>query len=332
MYLIALLAGIPAIVWVWLLKGATDPFIRYAYPFLMGAAALWLVGLRWKRVPLSWTEYCMQTSVALFFFAKYVYFLFFHPDIRAAWQEVEAVFWVISMIYIIGYILADHHFALRLSIAYSVLTTALGFLRLWNQDTALLLELVRLETRVVAISFLAFILAKVKDALASSQRERNVMEELANTDYLTRLPNRRSLTNSLTQRLKFKKPFALLLIDIDHFKRINDEHGHEIGDLVLSKIGHAIRAHQRPGDSVARWGGEEFVVLMEETEKERALLAAERLRLVIESLCPEDILVTISIGGTLRLAEDTLESLFQRADASLYAAKSHGRNGVVWSD
>lgn len=332
LYLIGLFGGIPSMVWVWLRLGAGDPFIHYAYPFLMGNAALWAVGLLWKRIPLHWIEYWMQTFIAVFFFAKYVYFLFLHPDLQAGWREIEAVFWVISMIYIIGYILADHHFALRLSIVYSALTLMLGFLRFWSQDTSLLLELVRLETRVLAISFLTFFLAKIKDDLANSQRERDVMEELANTDYLTRLPNRRSFAGILARRMKFKKPFALLLIDIDHFKQINDTYGHESGDVVLSRVGHAIRAHQRPGDSVARWGGEEFVVLMEEAEREHALLAAERLRIVIESLCPQDIPVTVSIGGTLRLADDTLESLFQRADSLLYAAKAQGRNCVVWSE
>lgn len=330
-YLIALLIGIPSIFLVWLLQGEKSAFTHYGYPFLIILCLLWLGGLLWKRIPLSWIENFAETSIAVFFFLKYVYFLYFSSSLAAEWQEVEAIFWVTSMIYIIGYILANHHFALKLSVAHSLLTMALGMIRLWGQDTFLLLELVRLQTRVLAISFLTFILAKVKDDLAASQQEKDRIAEIARTDELTRLPNRRSFTELLEMRLQRQEGFALLLIDIDHFKRINDKHGHKSGDEVLARVGHALRLHQRPGDTVARWGGEEFVILLEESDRQNALCIAERLRAVIEALKPGDIFVTVSIGGTLYIRGDTVESIFQRADAMLYQAKAHGRNCVVWS-
>lgn len=330
-FLLALLVGIPSISFVWTFQAGENEFIRYGYLLLILVAILGLIGLLWKRIPITWVEYLIQTSIVLFFSAKYLYFLYFSPNLAAEWQEIEATFWVISMMYIIGYLIADHHFALKLSIAYSLLTTLLGVVRLW-QDSFLLVELVRLQTRVMVISLLTFILAKVKDDLAISQREKAAMEEMAHTDELTRLPNRRSFTEMLEKRLQHPRIFALLLIDIDHFKRINDEYGHQNGDMVLARVGHALRLRQRPGDAVARWGGEEFVLLLEESDAQNARQVAERLRKAIEVLNPSNIPITISIGGTLCARGDTVESIFQRADRMLYLAKANGRNCVAWSE
>lgn len=164
------------------------------------------------------------------------------------------------------------------------------------------------------------------------------LEHLSQHDGLTGLLNRRAIEALLdreAQRLeRFNQPFSILLIDIDHFKRVNDRLGHPAGDQVLIEVARRLQVEAREVDHVARYGGEEFCVLLPHTEHEGALQAAERLR---EGVCERPITwgnatvpVTISMG--LVCANDpreSLQSLLRRADAALYQAKDGGRNMVV---
>jgi diguanylate cyclase (GGDEF)-like protein len=124
--------------------------------------------------------------------------------------------------------------------------------------------------------------------------------------------------------------FSLLLLDVDHFKALNDKYGHPAGDVVLAAIGHTLRSAVRREDAVARYGGEEFAILLPNTTLEQAALVAEKVRESIGSFIVnhggKSISTTISGGLTAIHAGDTAESLVQRADAALYAAKASGRN------
>jgi diguanylate cyclase (GGDEF)-like protein/PAS domain S-box-containing protein len=156
------------------------------------------------------------------------------------------------------------------------------------------------------------------------------------TDDLTGLPNRRLFDAALAGRIenlaRYGWRFGLLIVDIDHFKAINDEHGHIFGDRVLAGVAATIHGATRAGDVVARWGGEEFAVLVEASDEAGLIETAERLRaLVAQSETRSDgirIQVHVSVGGALALPEDTAESLFTRTDAAMYAAKHAGRNRV----
>ena len=162
---------------------------------------------------------------------------------------------------------------------------------------------------------------------------------LALTDPLTGLYNRRYVSahlDSLLARAEGGKGPALLLFDIDHFKRINDTWGHLAGDEVLSEIGKRALHHVRSFDLVARYGGEEFVVLMPETNLPLALVVAERLRLSVAEApfkvtgTAEPVAVTVSIGVATTLeAGDTPTELMRRADEALYFAKNSGRNRIA---
>lgn len=332
LYFWALLAGIPSVYLAWVYYSQHNMFIRFGYPVLLVLMLLWIGGLLWRRIPLRWLEYSVITSVSLLFFGKYIYLLFFEPNLHAEWAEVEAVFWAMSMVFIIGYVAAAHHIALRMALVYGLLTLVLGAWRLYPSEYTLFLELLRLQVRLFGIALLAFILAKAKDDLLTAQRKAANMEWMANTDHLTYLPNRRMLTALIEQRLHSSVFFSVLLVDIDHFKSINDAHGHNIGDIVLARVAQTLQSHLRPIDFAARWGGEEFLVLVHENDKENVLRLAERLRREIENLQVESIRLTISVGATIRRKEDTLTTLVERADIALYAAKQGGRNLVRWQD
>lgn len=167
------------------------------------------------------------------------------------------------------------------------------------------------------------------------------LEELATTDPLTGIANRRKMTEQIAQELerarRFHHPLSLLMIDIDHFKRINDTYGHEVGDQAIIQTATLLTANLRAVDLVARFGGEEFVLLMPETHIAVAMHAAERLReqaaqLRVPVESGMEVELTISIGvaaadpyGT----PDSPSSLLVRADKALYRAKKEGRNRVV---
>ena len=163
---------------------------------------------------------------------------------------------------------------------------------------------------------------------------------LAITDGLTGLYNRHYLNthleNMVRQCLHTGKPFSLLMMDMDHFKSVNDTHGHDVGDRVLKALADIIINSTRSTDLVARFGGEEFVILMPETDEKSVLEAAERIREHVQNAefvineNNESIQRTISIGiSHLNFMGDTAEALRKRADTALYAAKEQGRNCIV---
>lgn len=159
------------------------------------------------------------------------------------------------------------------------------------------------------------------------------LEELAITDELTGLYNRKKLDevlkNELSRSERFEHKFVFLLLDIDHFKDVNDTFGHQIGDDILIEMTKIIKNNTRSTDIIIRWGGEEFVILFLETDINIALQLAENLRKKVEEY--EFKLVgnkTISIGLTLNAKNDTPDNIIKRADDALYRAKNSGRNRV----
>lgn len=163
--------------------------------------------------------------------------------------------------------------------------------------------------------------------------------EMAVTDGLTGLHNRRFMTmhleQSLEQAVRHERNLSLLIADMDHFKSVNDTYGHDAGDAVLRQLADRIRSAVRGADIPCRYGGEEFVVIMPDTDLEAAAIVAERIRKRVEGepfRLPDGRMVdrTISIGlGALQGASDTCDILLKRADDGLYEAKSSGRNRVV---
>jgi two-component system, cell cycle response regulator len=163
--------------------------------------------------------------------------------------------------------------------------------------------------------------------------------ELSVIDQLTGLYNRRYMTNQLQQYMHRAvmggKPLSIVMLDIDHFKPINDTHGHQAGDEVLQELADRLRHNIRPMDVACRPGGEEFLVILPETPGELACAAAERIRRAIAAdpfnalSDTKQISVTVSAGvSSLQGADDTMADLLARADSALYQAKSAGRNRV----
>ena len=152
----------------------------------------------------------------------------------------------------------------------------------------------------------------------------------ARIDALTGLANRRALEEVLAAEIsrahRFAHQLAVVVLDLDRFKEINDSFGHGAGDVMLRAVSRLLTSLARQGDTVARWGGEEFVVVLPETDLPGALRFAERLRRTIEAHAVGDMRTSASCGVATMLPDDTVEALLGAADRALYQAKSNGRN------
>ena len=156
------------------------------------------------------------------------------------------------------------------------------------------------------------------------------------TDELTGLPNRRMLDAALRVRIeslsRYGWGFGFLIVDVDHFKTINNKYGHVAGDAALASIANTLLGAVRTGDFVARWGGDEFAILVEASDEAGLCDTAERVRALVaqsEVHVEETVIkLRVSVGGVLAMAHDTPDRLLTRADEELYSAKHHGRNRI----
>ena len=185
-------------------------------------------------------------------------------------------------------------------------------------------------------------LAKLKQIhLEIEQKQAELMEmnavlvELSNTDKLTGLKNRRFLQEKLEEQIagygQVQAAFSLCIIDIDHFKKVNDTYGHQTGDYVLEKLASILKLQSREEDIAARYGGEEFVLLLPNTDISESKIIAENLRQSIAYSTWEMGQITVSMGIATFIPTDSETTLLQKADQALYASKEHGRNRVTHS-
>ncbi len=176
---------------------------------------------------------------------------------------------------------------------------------------------------------------KLKNKELSELNEK--LEEYAIKDPLTKLYNRRMLITKFDEEIsrckRMKQTFSVILLDIDNFKEVNDHYGHNFGDEVLMVFSNLLMTSKRLEDLVARWGGEEFLIILPNTDQQGAGIVAERIRAQINlyQFVDKESLINISatFGVTEFLPEDTAEKMVKKADQALYYGKAHGRNQVV---
>lgn len=214
---------------------------------------------------------------------------------------------------------------------FSLAALAIYFVRDWQQQLALSLLTQELESQV-----------RVRTAeLEQSQLE---LEKLAREDYLTKLLNRRAFTeqalNEIANAIRHHRPISLLLFDLDHFKEVNDQYGHSMGDLVLKEVARVSKDICRHGELICRYGGEEFVILLHATDASQATRLANRLHQALKNIAVhangEPINITASFGlisidcaeVSQAQPEDIVDKLLSAADKMMYDVKIAGRDGV----
>jgi diguanylate cyclase (GGDEF)-like protein/PAS domain S-box-containing protein len=201
-------------------------------------------------------------------------------------------------------------------------------------------ELIHVDTKITPvkdergenISYFAVTARDVTQRIMSEQK----FKKLATIDPLTQIPNRYQIyqyfDDFIAQKKRKENSFSILLFDIDHFKQINDNFGHYVGDRILQNFSMLIAENIRSVDKFGRWGGEEFLLLLDDTNEHEAMRIGQKLnKLVARTVFEELYCITVSIGVTEFRKDDTKEKCIERADMALYAAKNLGRNRVVFN-
>ena len=155
------------------------------------------------------------------------------------------------------------------------------------------------------------------------------LRKAANADTFTGIANLRVAERALHLFATGQRRYAVMMVDIDHFKAINDQHGHDTGDRILQRIAEIMKSRIRVQGTVARWGGEEFLVIVESVTRNKSASIAESLRNRVEQGTGETVKTTISIGVAHSDSGQTADQILKRADEGLYAAKNSGRKKVV---
>jgi diguanylate cyclase (GGDEF)-like protein len=246
--------------------------------------------------------------------------------------DLEPLYLWIPVIYVFAFTVAGHKSSLALSLGILALFFVISLPYLLHSPPERFANFT-IQLHVVSAVLVAalYFFSGYQQRLQMAQLTMDELAALSHTDELTRLPNRRRISQVVGYELlrfeRYGRGFALIMIDIDHFKDVNDHLGHQAGDLALKAL--ALRARQtlRDGDTLGRWGGEEFVIVLPEAGLDDALRKARALCAhVARAPLIDGLPITISCGVASVTPADTAESLFHRADAALYAAKQHGRN------
>jgi diguanylate cyclase (GGDEF)-like protein len=333
-YFWGVVLAIPVLGLIWLLR-PEEGFIRWLYPLFTLMCAIWAWRL-YRRDNLNRIELETIAVTSGFFSIKFAYYLFW-GNLQQNWVEIESTYWVMALVMVLFYIVLEARKGLAYSLALVAITLSLGLLRLGGevalgQNRSEFLAFARDEMRLVAMAGLLYALAIVKDQLADAHRQVLQMHTLARTDPLTGLPNRLALSERLEEEAHRAHGLYVVLLDLDHFKQINDRYGHAVGDAVLREVGRRLRSSLRKGDLLGRWGGEEFMILMRGENQHDVLAAVERLREDIAFWPFEQVgAVSASFGVAEGHLGDSIHSLVERADKALYQAKHLGRNRVELS-
>jgi diguanylate cyclase (GGDEF)-like protein len=255
-------------------------------------------------------------------------------ELRGA-SEVTT-FPTLIVLYVIAYLVFDTSDGLRASLLLYGASLALvlagaaanGFGNLSGSEISWIAQTYAFMGAVVVLLYAT---AFAKTQLSRERTLTEAMSHLALTDQLTGVSNRRKLYMDLHHEIesarRYDHPLSVILFDLDHFKKINDSHGHDRGDEVLREVVKEISPLLRKIDHFGRWGGEEFILIAPETTLDRASNLAERLRHAIANISPENE-ITASFGTAEHTPDDTPESFIKRADEALYTAKAAGRNRV----
>ncbi len=301
-----------------------DPVDRVLLPFL--ALAFSGMALALWRAPqtASWVLPGAHGLVALYLLLTLAFQLLFAPNPLGL---SPAAHWV-PFVYFSGFLFFQTQRAVRLALLYLFtlfLLSLLGALR-GHFRAEHLNALAQFFGANLAYVSLLYVLVRVREGYLEARLD-------AYTDPLTGLRNRRYLDLILERELfrarRYRRPLSLLVLDLDNFKRINDTHGHPVGDRVLRALARCLEEHIRQSDRAVRLGGEEFAILLAETPLAQAVRMASRLRQAVAALrvFPAEG-ISVSIGVAEARPEDSPLSLLKRADDALYQAKRRGKNRV----
>lgn len=339
-YAVSALLGVVSLLAVlqWEPSGSiSHDFNHRVYPVMIGVLALLFVAVWLRKVALAWVEVGLIGTGASFILAKLFYIFYIEQSQVNTLPEIFSLMGWVPSIFIGFFLVLEWQRGLVAAFAFYVAMILVGLPYVLFQfqadnkgDFVSLLEFYLAMGSLVAL-FYTF--SKIRDYYSRAQTRTETLEQLATRDFLTGLANRRLmhevLANEVGRAQRHARPFAVILFDLDHFKVVNDMHGHEVGDYVLREVAALMAQGLRKSDRIGRWGGEEFLIVCEETPATEAAALAERLKHDLESLRLDYVgTITASFGVTEYGPGDTPQAMLKRADEALYQAKTRGRNRV----
>ncbi|MEX2324609.1 MAG: GGDEF domain-containing protein [Nitriliruptoraceae bacterium] len=338
-YLVTLGAPLLFVVTIWLVAGAPTVFVRLVLPLVAAVLACTLIGVLLRRLRLDLVGPVMfGLAVVVLFGRLLLWRLGVLPEAGSLTDPLAEAVWL-ALIFPLGFVVFGVRRGLQVSVLLYVAfigvagDVLIAAITAGSIDIRFLLA-IGLPAIFAALIGLLWLFSTRLERLAHEQARAEMFAEQALTDALTGVANRRKLEDHLDRLLAdpqgSTEPFAVVLVDLDRFKRVNDVFGHTVGDEVLIEVTARMRAQVRADDVVGRWGGEEFLLLAPQTTLEDAAALAERCRRhIAEQDMPEVGRVTASFGVATFEPGDSARTLVRRADLALYTAKEEGRNRVV---
>jgi diguanylate cyclase (GGDEF)-like protein len=351
-YLWCLLVATPTIPLVMWVRWGEEPLLPLTYSVLLSVLLVTTAGLLLNRVSTSQAERAVLTTIPILWLIRLAGVLYLQDDLSVAAATVtQSIGPGFAILAVVAYLALDTRRALQLGVGFVVGGMVLVLPRVVLEVRAVgftsdVLGLLRPGITSGVIVTLLYALAVLKERVAVERSAARVNAELARTDQLTGMRNRRAILERLTELTalseRHDRPLSVALVDLDHFKRINDDAGHLVGDRVLREVTATIDRLLRTPDVIGRWGGDELLVVLPETSGTEAGRSMERIaRQVRREVGPAVggkggdaasgavLAVTLSIGVAQRLPGDEPDDLLARADRALYRAKESGRDRVV---
>lgn len=326
-YLVASLFGLSSMVVFWFLRQGSDVYVRWAYPFFLLNGLICAAMLSRPHVPVRVSERYTLIVFMLLVLSKFVYEVYAQSSSQTSSAELtESVYWLACIVVLMIYMVLETRKGLYSSVLLVTLMTVIGLPGLVSEalagDPSRLLGFARFLTFMAGVVPFVYVISSVKERLAIERWH-------SSTDALTGAANRRKLLDVLHS---VRQGCSVVLFDLDHFKGINDSFGHEVGDAVLRDVAALSREALRSGtgETIGRWGGEEFLVVLPGVRLEQALEVAERLRYRLASHAFGKVgQVTASFGVAYAHEAGAVRGLIRQADEAMYRAKHSGRNRVV---
>ncbi|MFU8841529.1 MAG: diguanylate cyclase [Nitriliruptoraceae bacterium] len=351
-YLWCLLVATPTIPLVMWLRWDEEPLLPISYAVLLLVLASTAIGLLVGRITTAQAERAVLTTVPVLWLIRLAAVLYLQDDLAVAASTVtQSIAPGFAILAVVAYLALDSRRALLLGVGFVAGGMVLVVPRVLLEVQAVgatsdALGLLRPGVTSGVMVALLYALAVLKERVAVERTAAQVNAQLARTDQLTGLRNRRAILERLTELSalseRHDRPLSVALVDLDHFKRINDDAGHLVGDRVLREVTAAIDDLLRTGDVLGRWGGDELLAVLPETSAPEAGRTMDRIsRRVRREVtlragdregrdAPSVILpLTLSVGVAQRAPGDGLDALLGRADRALYRAKEAGRDRVV---
>lgn len=291
---------------------------------------------KFSKISLSQlSNYAFITIAIQFSATELLNFLLFESIAISYFSSAINVLLNLVLFVAVSFLLHTPKLATRLSIIFIAATMLTLYFGSFNLIPDIRLDhissIIEPLSYVLIAAYLIRGLAIFRNEASSAKLEAQLFEKLAYSDELTGIANRRKLVEVLGREIsmteRYKTPLSIIIFDIDHFKKVNDTFGHDIGDKVLQVVATNSSNGLRATDLLGRWGGEEFLCILPQTTEQDSYKVAEHIRLIIQtSIVTEGPSVTASFGYTQLIETDDFDSFVRRADQALYNAKELGRN------